>query len=139
MSEKKKEEKDAFDTYEETCMNCIEEVSKLVPQYTQSVTNLQDECTDTCRKITQSSVSIAKEFANATWGPGRFPAAVVKNAGDVADTFLKLAVINNRAIIAGLDAARQNIKLFNDNVETFTKMNLSLMKTWQSLSIPSRL
>ena len=139
MSEKKKEEKDAFDTYEETCINCIEEVAKLVPQYTQSVTNLQDECTDTCRKMTESSVSIAKEFANATWGPGRFPAAFVKNAGDVADTFLKLAVINNRAMIAGLDAARQNIKLFNDNVETFTKMNLSLIKTWQSLSISPKL
>ncbi len=138
MSEKKKEEKDPFDIYAETCNNCIEEVAKLMPQYTQSSSNLQNECTNVCKKMTESSITIAKEFANATWGPGRPPSSLAKNASDIADAFLKVATINNRAMIAGLDVARQNIKLFNDNVDTFTKLNVNLIKTWQSLSIPPR-
>ena len=138
MSEKKKEEKDAFDICEEACINCIEEVAKLMPQYTQSVTNLQNECTAACRRMTESSITVAKEFANATWGPGRFPSAWVKNASDAAEAALKVAAISNKAIIAGVDAVRENARLFNDNIDTYTKLNLNMIKTWQSLSIPPR-
>ena len=138
MSEKKREEKDGFDIFQETCINCIEEVAKLVPQYTQSATNLQDEYTNTCKKMTESSIMVAKEFADATWGPGRFPTTLVKNASDVAEAFVKIAVLNNKAVVAALDAATQNIRLFNDNVETFSKLNLNLIRTWQSLYIPPR-
>ncbi|MGH9934495.1 MAG: hypothetical protein ACRD3Z_05190, partial [Nitrososphaerales archaeon] len=110
----------------------------LQPAYTQSVTNLQQEYTEAFKRITEAGISVQKEFANATWGPGKFPAAMARNAGELAEAFLKAAVINNKAVIAGIDAARQNIKTFNDNVETFAKINLNLIKTWQSFVVPVR-
>ncbi|MFY3740287.1 MAG: hypothetical protein HMLIMOIP_000724 [Candidatus Nitrosomirales archaeon] len=137
MSEKR-QDKDAFDIYQETCGHVIDEVAKLQPAYTQSVTNLQQEYTEAFKRITEANISVQKEFANTTWGPGKFPAAMARNAGELAEAFLKAAVINNKAVIAGIDAARQNIKTFNDNVETFAKINLNLIKTWQSFVVPIR-
>ncbi len=134
----KRSERDAFDIYQETCSNVIDEVAKLQPAYTQSVTNLQQECTESFKRITETNISLQKEFANTTWGPGKFPSALARNASEVADAFLKSAVINNKAIIASIDATRQNIKTFNDNVDTFAKINMNLIKTWQTFVVPSR-
>ncbi|MFY3739730.1 MAG: hypothetical protein HMLIMOIP_000149 [Candidatus Nitrosomirales archaeon] len=115
----------------------IDEVAKLQPAYTQSVTNLQQEYTEAFKRITEASISVQKEFANATWGPGKFPAALVRNASELADAYLKSAVINNKAVIASIDAARQNVRTFGDNVDTFAKINTNLIKTWQSFVVPS--
>lgn len=137
MSEKK-QDRDAFDIYQETITSMVDEVAKLQPAYTQSLTNLQQECTETCKTAAESVITVQKEFANATWGPGKFPSALVRNASEVADAFLKAAVINNKAIIASVDAATQNVKTFNDTIETFAKINQNLIKTWQTFVIPSR-
>ncbi len=134
----KKQDRDAFDIYQETCSNVIDEVAKLQPAYTQSVTNLQQEYTEAFKRITEATISVQKEFASATWGPGKFPAAMARNASELAEAFLKAAVINNKAVIASIDAARQNVKTFNDSVDTFAKINLNLIKTWQSFVVPAR-
>jgi len=136
MSEKR-QDKDAFDIYQEACTHVIDEVAKLQPAYTQSVTNLQQEYTEAFKRFTEATVSVQKEFANTTWGPGKFPAALVRNASEVADALLKSAVINNKAVIASIDAARQNVRSLSDNVDTFAKINTNLIKTWQSLVVPS--
>ncbi|MFQ5969476.1 MAG: hypothetical protein ACE5J2_03155 [Nitrososphaerales archaeon] len=137
MSEKR-QDKDAFDIYQERCLNVIDEVAKLQPVYTQAVTNLQQEYTEAFKRVTEASISVQKEFANSTWGPGKLPAALARNASEVADVFLKAAVINNKAVIASIDAARHNVKTFNESVDTFAKINLNLIKTWQSFVTPSR-
>jgi len=134
----KRQERDAFDIYQESVSNVIEEVAKLQPAYTQSVTNLQQECTDAFKRATESAITVQKEFATATWGPGKFPSALAKNASEVADAFLKAAVINNKAVIASVDAARQNVKTFTDTIDTFAKINQNLIKTWQTFVVPSR-
>jgi len=136
MSEKK-QDRDAFEIYHEACTHVIDEVAKLQPAYTQSVTNLQQEYTEAFKRITEASISVQKEFANATWGPGKFPVALVRNASEVADAYLKSAVIDNKAVIASIDAARQNVRTFSDNVDTFAKINTNLIKTWQSFVVPS--
>ncbi len=137
MSEKR-QDRDAFDIYQETCAHVIDEVAKLQPAYTQSVTNLQQEYTEAFKNITEATISIQKEFANTTWGPGKFPSALARNASEVADAFLKAAVINNKAVIASIDTARQTLKTFSESVDTFAKINLNLIKTWQSMVVPAR-
>ena len=134
----KRQDRDAFDIYQETCAHVIDEVAKLQPAYTQSVTNLQQEYTEALKRITEATISVEKEFANTTWGLGKFPAAMARNAGEVAEAFLKAAVINNKAAIASIDAARQNVRTFSDNVDTFAKINTNLIKTWQSMVMPAR-
>lgn len=137
MSEKR-QEKDAFDIYQDSVSNVIEEVAKLQPAYTQSLTNLQQEWIEAFKRSAETAITAQKEFANATWGPGKFPSALARNASEVADAFVKAAVINNKAVIASVDATRQNIKTFTETAETFAKINQNLMRTWQSFITQSK-
>lgn len=132
MSERKSE-KDAFEVYQESCLNAIEEFTRLQAQYTQSVSSLQQESIDAAKKLTTTTITVAKELAGNTWGQSKFPSAIAKAASDSTEALLKTATVNNKAFIAGIDAVRQNISVFNDNLESFTKMNLNLIKTWQTL------
>ncbi|MEM2760755.1 MAG: hypothetical protein QXU32_03180 [Nitrososphaerales archaeon] len=136
MSEKR-QEKDAFDIYQESVANVIEEVAKLQPAYIQSLTNLQHECTEAFKRAVESTITVQKEFANATWGPGKFPAAVARNASESTDALVKAVSTSNKAIIATVDATTQNIRTFSDTINTFAKINQNLIKTWQSF-VPSR-
>lgn len=136
MSEKR-QERDAFDIYQESVTNVIDEIAKLQPAYIQSLTNLQQECTEAFKRATESAITVQKEFANATWGPGKFPAALARNASETADAFVKAITTSNKAVIASVDAATQNVKTYTDTIDTFTKINQNLIKTWQTF-IPSR-
>lgn len=126
MSDKRKE-RDTFDLYQENVHNMINESTKFQAAYTQSITNLQQECTETFKRTTESAIALQKEFVNTAWSPVRF-----------ADAYLKFAALGNKAAIASIDAARQNVRSFNDNVETATKINQDLIKTWQSFAFPAR-
>jgi len=134
----KRQDKDAFDIYQEGVANVIDEIAKLQPAYMQSLTNLQHECTETFKRATESAIAAQKEFATATWGPGKFPSALARNASEVTDAFLKAATISNKAVIASVDAATQNVKTFSTTIDTFAKINQNLLKTWQTFVVPSR-
>ena len=133
----KKQEKEAFDIYQDGVANVIDEVAKLQPAYLQSLTNLQQECTEVFKSTTESTITAQKEFANATWGPAKFSTALVRNASEVTDTFLKAATIGNKAIIATVDATTQNVKTFGTTIDTFARINANLVKTWQNF-VPSK-
>ncbi|MFQ5940167.1 MAG: hypothetical protein ACE5KA_00500 [Nitrososphaerales archaeon] len=135
MSEKR-QERDAFDIYQDTCANVIDEVAKLQPAYMQSLTNLQHEYTEAFKSAAESAISVQKEFATATWGPGKFPSALARNASEVAEAFLKASTISNKAVIASVDAATQNVKTFGATIDTFAKINQNLVKTWQTFVVP---
>ena len=137
MSEKK-QERDAFDIYQEGCTDAIDEMAKLQPAYIQSLTNLQHECTESFKRATESAITVQKELANATWGPGKFPTALARNTSEVANGLVKAATISNKAVIASVDAATQNLRTFSTTVDTFAKINHNLVKTWQTFVIPSR-
>jgi hypothetical protein len=134
----KRQEKDAFDIYQEGVTNVIDELAKLQPAYIQSVTNLQHEYTETFKKAIESTISVQKEFVNAIWGPGRFPSALVRNTNEIADAYVKAATITNKAVIASVDAATQNIRTFSSSIDTFARINQNLVKTWQTFT-PSRM
>ena len=136
MSEKR-QEKDAFDIYQDSVANVIDEVAKLQPAYLQSLTNLQQECTDVFKSTTESAIKAQKEFANATCGPAKFSIGLVRNASEVADTFLKATTIGNKAIIASVDTTTQNVKTFGTTIDTFARINANLLKTWQTF-VPSK-
>ncbi|MFQ5920796.1 MAG: hypothetical protein ACE5JV_02120 [Nitrososphaerales archaeon] len=129
----KKQEKDVFESYEEVSTNAIDEFARLQAQYVQSFTNLQQEANETCRKVSGSAISVAKQLADATQST-RFFVPTLKIASDTTDAFLKTANVNNKVVTAAFDASRQNIRIFNDNVEAFTRLNLDLIKTWQSFA-----
>lgn len=138
MSEKKRDE-DTFESFKNVCISCEDQFAKLVPQYLQSLADLTNAYIDTCKKVADSSATIAREIANATGTSDRFYSANMKNVSEVFDAYTKAVTISNKAVIAMLDSAKENIELFNNNVDTFTRLNLNMIKTWQSFYTPPKL
>ena len=52
-----------YSIYKQNVQKYFENISKITPQYLQSVTQLQDEYTKTCEKTINASVSVQQEFA----------------------------------------------------------------------------
>lgn len=146
MSEKKptdipvtqKETKDVFDTIFDTYVNAIDEVVRTQAQYTQTITNIQQEYNDSVKKILESLLSISKTTMHNTWGSVKIPTIFTKGISDTADVASKITNINNKTIISVLELVRQNMRVFNDNIDSFTKLGINMVNTWSSMITPQR-
>jgi hypothetical protein len=133
-----REQKDVFDTWFELYKNAVDEATKIQAQYAQTLTSIQQECTDACKKTAEAYANIAKTAAHTTWGPVRVPVVITKTISDAADMTNKIANISNKVVISSLELTRQNMKVFNDNIDAFTKLNVNFIKTWNNLISPQR-
>ena len=131
-------EKDVFDTWFELYKDAVDEATKIQAQYAQTLTSIQQECTEVCKKTAEAYANIAKTAAHTTWGPVRMPSIVTKTISDAADMTNKITNISNKVVISSLELTRQNVKVFNDNIDAFTKLNVNFIKTWNSLITPPR-
>lgn len=144
MSEKKptdipvtqKEEKDMFHTFADMFINNINEATRTQTQYVAALTNIQQEYIDMLKKVSESYANVLKAEASNLWGPVRIPAALNKAITDSVDITTRITDINNKAILSVLELIRQNIKVFNDNIDSFTKLNINFIKLWSSILTP---
>ncbi len=131
-------EKDAFDTLADICINAVDEMTRMQIQYTQTFTNIQQEFIDTVKRMTSAYADISKTVAHTTYGPMKMPAIFTKSINDNVDFITRVSNISNKAVISSLELARQNLKVFNDNIDSFTKLNINFIKTWSSIMTPQR-
>ncbi len=56
-----------YSMYKQNVQKYFENISKITPQYFQSITQLQDECMKTCEKTINASIATQQEFAKKSW------------------------------------------------------------------------
>ncbi|MCS7141302.1 MAG: hypothetical protein NZ888_03855 [Candidatus Nitrosocaldus sp.] len=137
MSEAERAGRSIFDIYRESVTNIINEFDKVRPAYVQSITNLQQQTMDSMRKLTELALSAQREFIE----PMRLPAipdAWVRGTDEFNDALAKTTSIANRAMIAGIDTATQNIKIATDAFETFARINQNILKSIRSTLAPTK-
>lgn len=131
-----RQERDSFEVYQESVANVLNQASKLQQSYTQAVTGLQNDVFQAYRKAADSALAVQKEFANAFGVQARIPA--VANATEITDGFIKTSEVNSNAVVAAIDATRQNIKTISNTLDAFAKINQNLINTWENYFTPSR-
>jgi hypothetical protein len=57
---------DVYSTYRQNVQKYFENISKITPQYFQSITHLQEECMKECEKTINASVFVEQNFAKKT-------------------------------------------------------------------------
>jgi len=120
----------AFAMYKQNVQKYFENISKLTPQYFQSITDLQNECIKTCEKTIDATVSMQQEFAKKS-GLNTDVADSAKTA--IVDTnkqIVQASTVNNQFVKTTIDATVQNIKTFNDNVNAFAELNKNIIHSW---------
>ena len=124
--------KDVFSVYEENVDKLFSGIRHSVPQYHQSITNVQQEYLQAYENIVDSTIALQKEYAKKAGITTDIPQATLKVIHDTAEEFVKVASIQNQMTLATMDAAQQNIKAFNDNAKSFADLNRNILQSWIS-------
>lgn len=124
-----------YDTVRENVIRVIDEMVKVQPQYTQSISNLQLDCIQTVKNTIQTVSSVPKQFAG-NWNitvPSTFTDQFAKQANEFTGNLIRAVGTNNQLTINALDAARENVKIYSRTVDAMTEFNTNVVKAWTSL------
>ena len=138
MSKTTQETKEIYATYKQNVEKFFEDIEKTAPQYLQSITNLQQEYTSAWKNAIESAISLQQEFTTKAGINTNVPAAVIKAVNDVTEEVIKARSVQNKVILAAIDATKQNIKTFNENAKAFAGLNENLFQFWISAFTPAR-
>ena len=124
--------KDAFSVYQQNVDKVFTSIKQSVPQYHQSITNVQQEYLQAYENMVDSSITLQKEFAKKSGIAANIPETTLKVMRDTTEEFVKAASIQNQMALATIDATQQNIKTFNDNAKSFAELNKNILQSWIS-------
>ena len=121
---------DAFSTYKQNVQKYFENISKITPQYFQSVTYLQEECLKACEKTINATVSVQQEYAKKTGFSAEIPSAAKTAIIDTNKQIVQASTLQNQIVKTTIDSTVQNIKTFNDNINAFVELNKNVIQSW---------
>jgi len=131
-NEQTPETKDMFSVYQENVDKIFSGIRHSVPQYHQSITNVQQEYLQAYENIVDSTITLQKEYAKKAGVTTNIPQTTLKVIHDTTEEFVKAASIQNQITLATIDATQQNIKTFNDNAKSFADLNRNILQSWIS-------
>ncbi len=121
---------DAFSVYKQNVQKYFENISKVTPQYFQSITHLQEEYLKACEKSINASVSMNQEIAKKSGVSTELPSSAKSAFVDANKQFVQASTVHNQLVKTTIDAAVQNIKTFGDNANAFADINKNIIQTW---------
>jgi len=132
------ESKEIHAVYKHNADRFFDEVEKSIPQYHQSITNLQRSYVAAWQKATESAISINHEFATKAGINTSVPVAMAKMVNDTTEEFIKAQAVQNRVMLAAIDATQQAVNTFNENAKMFTGLNQGVLQYWIQACTPAR-
>ena len=124
--------KDVFTAYHDSVNKLFDGVKQSVPQYHQSITNVQQEYLQAYENVVDSTISMQKEYIKKTGIATNVPETTMRVIHDTTEEFVKAVSLQNQITLATIDATQQNIKTFNDNAKSFVDLNKNIMQSWIS-------
>lgn len=123
--------RDVYDTMRDNVIRTVDEFAKVQPQYSQSISNLQLDYIQTTKNMIQTSFSAQKQFASAWNVPGvPYGDLVTRQSNEMTNNAIRSVGINNQLTINALDAARENLKIYNRTVDAVTDFSTNVAKAW---------
>ena len=124
--------KDVFSVYQENVDKMFSGIKQSVPQYHQSVTNVQQEYLQAFENVVDSTITLQQEYVKKAGIATNIPEATLKMIQDTTEECVKATSIQNQIALATIDATQQNIKTFNDNAKSFVDLNRNILQSWIS-------
>ena len=125
---------EVIDSARENVLRIADEVAKIQPQFAQSISNLQLDYIQTARSMIQIAFANQKQVASTLNIP-QFPQVseqIAKQSAEITNNVIRSVGIFNQLSVNALDAARENVKIYNRTVDAVTDFNNNLLKTWTS-------
>jgi hypothetical protein len=126
---------DLYDTVKNNFLRSIDEIVKVQPQYSQSISNLQLDYIQTIKNTIQTAISAQKQLIGGLniQLAAPYTEQFTKQSNEITNNAIRAVAINNELIINALEAARENLKIYNRTVDSVTEFNTNVGKAWTSL------
>jgi hypothetical protein len=134
----KPETKEIYAVYRQNLGRYFDEIEKHITQYIEAVSQLQQEFISACKNAVDNTIAFQQDMVTKSGLGANLPQSYLKSINDTTDEFVKTSSLQNKAMITAIDATRQNIKTFNDNLKAFTTMDVSIIQSWFSAWKPTR-
>ena len=121
---------DVYSMYKQNVQKYFENISKIRPEYIQTITKLQDECMKTCEKTINALIATHQEFAKKTGIQTEISEDTKTAIVNSSKQIVQSSTVSNQLIKTTIDTTVQNIKTYNDNVNAFVELNKSIIQSW---------
>jgi hypothetical protein len=122
---------DVSDTMRDNLIRTVDEFAKAQPQYSQSISNLQLDYIQTTKNMIQTTFSAQRQLANTLNIPSvPYGEVFTRQSNEVTNNAIRSVGINNQLTINALDAARENLKIYNRTVDTLTDFYTNIARAW---------
>ena len=120
-----------YDVTRDNLIRTVDEFAKAQPQYSQSISNLQLDYIQTTKNMIQTAFSAQKQLASTlSVPPVPYGEVFIRQSNEVTNNAIRSVGINNQLTINALDAARENLKIYNRTVDTLTDFNTNIARAW---------
>ena len=119
-----------YSMYKQNVQKYFENISKITPQYFQSITQLQEEGMKNCEKTINATVSVQQEFAKKAGITTEVPDAARTAIIDTNKQIVQASTLNNQLVQTSIDTTVQNIRTFSDNINSFAELNKNIIQSW---------
>jgi len=134
----KEQTKDNFAAFQQSSNKYFTDVENSVQRYQQATSDLQDEYIKAWKNVVNANISLQKEFANKTGFNSNLPEATQNVIENITENVIKTRSVRDQIAVATIEAAKKNIKAWNDNANTFADLNRNIMQSWLSACTPKR-
>ena len=125
-----------FDTVRENFVRAVDQMTSVQPQYSQAVSNLQLDYIQTAKNVIQNTISAQKQLVGSWNVPVSTPYTeqFTRQSNEITNNTLRAVGINNQLVINAVDAARENLKIYNRTVDAVTEFGTNIAKVCTAFS-----
>jgi len=125
---------EVIDSVRDNVLRLADEVGKVQPQFAQSISNLQLDYIQTVKSMIQTGIANQKQLVSAFNIPQvpQVSEQIAKQSTEITTNVTRSIGIFNQLTLNALDAARENVKIYNRTADAITDFNNNLLKTWTS-------
>jgi hypothetical protein len=128
-----------LDTVRENLVRAVDETAKVQPQYSQALSNLQLDYVQAAKNMIQNTISVQKQLVGS-WNIMPVSTTIpyaeqfTRQTNEITNNTLRAVGINNQLAINAVDAARENLKIYNRTVDAVTEFSNNIAKTCTAFS-----
>ncbi|MDH3339936.1 MAG: hypothetical protein OEL84_01475 [Nitrosopumilus sp.] len=126
-------QKDIYSVWKEGLDSFYSNIEKSIPQFHQAATNLFQEYVKALNDAATSALDIQRKFATKAGIKSTLPESSISMINDSAEKINRSWSVQNKISVASIDAAKQNIKTWNENSSAFANINKNMV---DSLILP---
>lgn len=133
-----KNEQDVHEVFKENFEKYFREVEKIMPQYLESMTKLQEEFLEAWKNTINKSLDFQKEYSEKANINTQIPQDAANIIYNVAEEYIKSKNFQNQVILSTMNSANATLKDSQNAFEPFMELNKKVLDFWSDFYIKNK-